>query len=138
MEDRPKLLILYASQTGNALDAAEQAAREADRRGCSVKLLSLDEYDAVSLSFKIFHFHFLTPVWFPRKYSGKFTVYLHAVTFSISQIALPYESAVVFVVSTTGQGDTPDSMKVRLRICPNNDMNSHNDRNYYILAPCLC
>ncbi|PON78209.1 Flavodoxin-like [Parasponia andersonii] len=72
MEDRPKLLTLYASQTGNALDAAEQVAREADRRGCSVRLLSLDEYDAV---------------------------------------ALPHETAVVFVVSTTGQGDTPDSMK---------------------------
>ncbi|XP_024026130.1 NADPH-dependent diflavin oxidoreductase 1 isoform X1 [Morus notabilis] len=72
MEERPKLLILYATQTGNALDAAEQVAREADRRGCSVKLLSVDEYDAVSL---------------------------------------PHESAVVFVVSTTGQGDTPDSMK---------------------------
>ncbi|PON93484.1 Flavodoxin-like [Trema orientale] len=72
MEDRPKLLILYASQTGNALDAAEQVAREADRRGCSVRLLSLDEYDAV---------------------------------------ALPHETAVVFVVSTTCQGDTPDSMK---------------------------
>ncbi|XP_030482770.2 NADPH-dependent diflavin oxidoreductase 1 isoform X1 [Cannabis sativa] len=72
MEDRPKLLILYASQTGNALDAAEQLAREADLRGCLVKLFSLDEYDPVSL---------------------------------------PYESAVVFFVSTTGQGDTPDSMK---------------------------
>lgn len=51
MEERPKLLILYATQTGNALDAAEQVAREADRRGCSVKLLSVDEYDAVSLPF---------------------------------------------------------------------------------------
>lgn len=72
MEERPKLLILYATQTGNALDAAEQVAREADRKGCSVKLLSLDEFDAVSL---------------------------------------PHMGAVIFVVSTTGQGDTPDSMK---------------------------
>ena len=29
-----------------------------------------------------------------------------------SQGLLPHEEAVIFVVSTTGQGDTPDSMKV--------------------------
>ncbi|KAB1209832.1 NADPH-dependent diflavin oxidoreductase 1 [Morella rubra] len=73
MEDRPKLLILYATQTGNALDAAERVAREAERRACLVKLLSMDEYDVSSL---------------------------------------PYEGTVIFVVSTTGQGDTPDPMKV--------------------------
>ena len=28
------------------------------------------------------------------------------------QSLLPQEQAVIFVVSTTGQGDTPDSMKV--------------------------
>ncbi|KAM5580970.1 NADPH-dependent diflavin oxidoreductase 1 [Rosa sericea] len=73
MEERPKkLLILYATQTGNALDAAERMGREAERRGCSVHLLSLDQYDAS---------------------------------------CLPQEGAVIFVVSTTGQGDTPDSMK---------------------------
>ncbi|KAF3443896.1 hypothetical protein FNV43_RR13586 [Rhamnella rubrinervis] len=72
MADRPKLLVLYATQTGNALDAAEQVGGEAGRRGCAVKLLSLDEYDAS---------------------------------------CLPREGAVVFVVSTTGQGDAPDSMK---------------------------
>ncbi|KAL6136748.1 hypothetical protein ACLB2K_062043 [Fragaria x ananassa] len=73
MEARPKkLLILYATETGNALDAAERIGREAERRGCSVRLLSLDQYDAS---------------------------------------CLPQEGAVIFVVSTTGQGDTPDSMK---------------------------
>lgn len=51
MEDRAKPLILYATQTGNALDAAERVAREAERRGCTVNLLSMDEYDAVSLPF---------------------------------------------------------------------------------------
>jgi sulfite reductase alpha subunit-like flavoprotein len=50
MEERPKKpLILYATQTGNALDAAERMGREAERRGCSVHLLSLDQYDAVRL-----------------------------------------------------------------------------------------
>ncbi|KAJ8775393.1 hypothetical protein K2173_023158 [Erythroxylum novogranatense] len=67
-----KLLILYASQTGNALDAAERIGREAERRGSPVTLYSTDEYEAVSL---------------------------------------PLEEIVIFVVSTTGQGDTPDSMK---------------------------
>ncbi|WRX32075.1 Oxidoreductase FAD/NAD(P)-binding - like 8 [Theobroma cacao] len=70
-----KLLILYATQTGNALDAAERIAREAERRACLVVIRSTDEYDASSL---------------------------------------PEEDAVIFVVSTTGQGDAPDSMKAML------------------------
>ncbi|KAL9148296.1 hypothetical protein ABFS82_12G032800 [Erythranthe guttata] len=68
-----KLLILYASQTGNAMDAAERLVREAERRGCpSVCLLSVDEFQPSDL---------------------------------------PNKEAVIFVVSTTGQGDNPDSMK---------------------------
>lgn len=43
-----KLLILYATQTGNALDAAEQIYREAERRGCPVVIRSIDDYDIVS------------------------------------------------------------------------------------------
>lgn len=73
MEDRPKVVILYATQTGNALDAAERMAREAERRACPHLLLSIDQYDVSSL---------------------------------------PHEDTIIFVVSTTGQGDTPDSMKV--------------------------
>lgn len=73
-EEKPnKLLILYASQTGNALDAAERIGRESERRGCPVVVRSVDDYDAR---------------------------------------CLPEEDTVIFVVSTTGQGDTPDSMKV--------------------------
>ncbi|CAB4304916.1 unnamed protein product [Prunus armeniaca] len=46
MEERPKkLLILYATQTGNALDVAERVGREAERRGCPVHLISIDQYD---------------------------------------------------------------------------------------------
>lgn len=57
MEERPMLLILYATQTGNALDVAEQVGREAERRACAVRLLSLDEYDAVSQkSYTSFYF----------------------------------------------------------------------------------
>ncbi|KAM1324194.1 hypothetical protein PS2_044984 [Malus domestica] len=69
---RKKLLMLYATQTGNALDVAERVGREAERRGCPVHLLSLDQYDARCLA---------------------------------------QEGTVIFVVSTTGQGDTPDPMK---------------------------
>uniref|UniRef100_A0A6N2LDX9 NADPH-dependent FMN and FAD-containing oxidoreductase n=1 Tax=Salix viminalis TaxID=40686 RepID=A0A6N2LDX9_SALVM len=66
------LLILYATQTGNALDAAERIGRDAERRGCAASVSSIDDFDASSL---------------------------------------PHRDTVIFVVSTTGQGDTPDSMK---------------------------
>ncbi|KAL3527059.1 hypothetical protein ACH5RR_011715 [Cinchona calisaya] len=75
MEDEPgkkKLPILYASETGNAMDAAERLGREAERRRCPVSVLSIDDFDPKSL---------------------------------------PSEETVIFVVSTTGQGDIPDSMK---------------------------
>ncbi|KAK9027459.1 hypothetical protein V6N11_067294 [Hibiscus sabdariffa] len=72
-----KLLILYATQTENALDVAERIAREAERRACTPLIHSTDEYDASSL---------------------------------------PAQDTVIFVVSTTGQGDTPDSMKARLTL----------------------
>ncbi|KAL5071793.1 hypothetical protein RYX36_022680 [Vicia faba] len=72
MQHQHRLLILYATQTGNALDAAERLAREAERRSCPNKLLSLHDYD-------------------PN--------------------LLPQEEDIIFVVSTTGQGDSPDSMK---------------------------
>lgn len=74
MEEKPKkLLILYASETGNAIDAAERLGREAERRGCPVLLLSVDDFDPSSL---------------------------------------PDQEIVIFVVSTTGQGENPDSIKV--------------------------
>ncbi|KAL6519569.1 multidrug-resistance type transporter [Orobanche hederae] len=68
-----QLLILHASQTGNAMDAAERLGREAKRHGCPcVCVLSIDEF---------------------RPHD------------------LPNKEAVIFVVSTTGQGENPDSMK---------------------------
>ncbi|KAH6799268.1 Flavodoxin family protein [Perilla frutescens var. frutescens] len=68
-----QLLILFASQTGNAMDAAERLGREAERRGCpSVAVLPMDEFHPSDL---------------------------------------PNKEALIFVVSTTGQGDNPDSMK---------------------------
>ncbi|XP_021887963.1 NADPH-dependent diflavin oxidoreductase 1-like [Carica papaya] len=85
-ENTSKLLILYASQTGNALDAAERIGREAEHRGCTVKVFSIDEFDA---SF------------------------------------LPHEDTVIFVVSTTGQGDPPDSMKVFWRFLLQRNLSRH-------------
>lgn len=87
MEMKSKtLLILYATQTGNALDVAERIAREAERRACTVVIRSTDDYDANSL---------------------------------------PAEDTVIFVVSTTGQGDTPDSMKVFWRFLLQRNLGSH-------------
>lgn len=47
-EKRSRLLVLFASQTGNAMDAAERVGREAERGGCpSVTVLSMERFDAV-------------------------------------------------------------------------------------------
>ena len=48
MEKARSLLILYATETGNALDAAERLGREAERRSCPVRLFSLDGFHPVS------------------------------------------------------------------------------------------
>jgi len=48
-----KLLILYATQTGNALDAAERLAREAERRACPINLLSLHQYHPVCFQCRV-------------------------------------------------------------------------------------
>lgn len=53
MEENNKLLILYATQTGNAIDAAERIQREAERRCCPVTLLPIDAFDAISYNFNV-------------------------------------------------------------------------------------
>lgn len=65
-------LILYASQTGNALDAADRIGREAARRHFRPRVCSVSCYNPAQL---------------------------------------PTEDVVIFVASTAGQGDPPDSMK---------------------------
>lgn len=48
VDDPPeRLLILYATETGNALDVAERVGREAGRLGCPVAIFSTDDFDAV-------------------------------------------------------------------------------------------
>ncbi|CAM6037539.1 unnamed protein product [Sphagnum compactum] len=67
-----KLVILYATQTGNAQDVAERMGREARRHHLQPLVVSMHAYNPSSL---------------------------------------PGERYVLFVVSTTGQGDPPDSMR---------------------------
>lgn len=45
--DRRDLLILYATETGYALDIAEQVARELQQREFTIRLLSTDSYPGV-------------------------------------------------------------------------------------------
>lgn len=47
--DERKLLILYATETGNSLDAAERIAREARRRHFQCKVAGVDEYQSQDL-----------------------------------------------------------------------------------------
>lgn len=55
-EKQDRLLVLYASQTGTAADAAERVGREAERGGCpSVDVLSMDTFDPVSQLLLLFH-----------------------------------------------------------------------------------
>lgn len=72
MGDRQKILVLYATQTGNAQDVAERVGREAARHHFQPVVESMHLYDPNDL---------------------------------------PQERFVVFVVSTTGQGDPPESMR---------------------------
>lgn len=71
-----QFLILYATETGNALDAAERIAREALRRHIRTSIHSVDSYTPQSLI---------------------------------------DEPIVVFVLSTTGSGEEPRSMKTLWR-----------------------
>lgn len=44
-----RLLVIYASETGNAMDAAERVGRQAERGGCpAVDVLPMDSFDPVS------------------------------------------------------------------------------------------
>jgi hypothetical protein len=85
----------------------------------SVLLVKLSEEPALStfsLSinmilydfFSVFPFSILS-FFFQNIFILKFKIFLMG---CLVQSLLPQEEAVIFVVSTTGQGDTPDAMKV--------------------------
>lgn len=77
VENTRDIVILYGSQTGNAIDVSERIGEELQRKWFRItKFMSMDDY-------------------------------------AQSQISnLIQEKIVIFVASTTGQGDTPDNMKV--------------------------
>lgn len=87
-----EILIIYATETGNSLDVAEQIAREAQRRLFKVRVVSTDEYPLVRLLYS----HVL-----PAKVSILVT-YLKE--------DLVQESTIIFVLSTTGTGQEPRAM----------------------------
>ena len=82
------LLVLYGSETGTSQDLAEQIWREGYRRNVPVKVMSFDDFDMnVSLlfcSFEVSHSLFQT---------------------------LPQQDFVIFLVSTSGQGELPVNMR---------------------------
>lgn len=51
--EQQRMLILYATTTGNALDAAEQIFREAALRGFNVEIASVDEYPLVRCFYQL-------------------------------------------------------------------------------------
>ncbi len=87
--ERPyDILILYATEAGNALDVAEQIGREALRRRRRIRLVSTDSYPLVGTSSS--NGNHLPDELFKED--------------------LVNESLAVFVVSTTGSGIEPRSM----------------------------
>jgi sulfite reductase alpha subunit-like flavoprotein len=108
---RPSLLILFGSQTGCAADVANTLARDARRRHFDPRLLAMDDYDKVPQ-----HSAGSTPV-------GRLSQFhTNLLTLSASQLSLPSESLVVFVVSTSGQGESPDNMKHTWRFLLRKDL----------------
>ena len=83
------LLILYATETGNAQDAADYIARECRRICFQCRVESVDSYSLV------------------RSHQ---LVIIYTINRSLFQTDLISENIVVFVVSTTGSGVEPRSM----------------------------
>lgn len=82
------LLILYASETGNAQDCAERLGREVRRKSRRCVIMGMDEFDIVS------------PTIRPE---GRWDRAHH-------QLELPSTPLVVFITSTHGRGDPPPAM----------------------------
>lgn len=80
-----RLTVLYGSQTGNSEDVAEHIGHEARRRLLTTAVSAFDEFD---IRFLLHHRMLIT--------AGR---------------GLLDQTFVVFICSTTGQGEEPDNMK---------------------------
>jgi sulfite reductase alpha subunit-like flavoprotein len=87
-----ELLILYASETGNSQDAANTIASRARRRRINVRCYSIDTYAFVSYV----------------DYMGPLITNPYIMN---CQEQFPQEKCVIFVCSTTGDGDIPLPMR---------------------------
>ena len=90
-EQERRLLILYATETGNAQDIADRVARAARRLQFRSQIMSVDRYSLVCRFSIMVHIFCLKP-------------------FLSWQENLIIEELVIFVVSTTGSGIEPRSM----------------------------
>ncbi len=79
-----KLSVLYASQTGNAEHIAKHFAAEAAKLGVETLCLAMEEHEKV-------------------RFSGT------ATALTLQQADIQGSSLVVFITSTTGDGDPPDN-----------------------------
>ena len=86
MDPRP-LLILYATESGNAQDVADIIARTCRRAWFRARVMSIDTYPSVRQTEKKLQM-LMTPI----------------------QADLVAEELVIFIVSTTGSGQEPRSM----------------------------
>ncbi len=87
---------------GCACDVANQIAFESHRYHFDPHVYAMDEYEIVTLH--------LTHTY--ASYSSRRISFINVLCVYACQGALSSESAVIFVTSTTGQGEAPDNMQV--------------------------
>ena len=103
MSSSRSLLILYATETGNAQDTADRIARQCRRIAFQCRVLSMDAYSVVGTML-----------------NNRVALLIHK-QFS-SQPELIAEKFVIFVVSTTGSGTEPRSMTSLWRMLLRSDL----------------
>jgi sulfite reductase alpha subunit-like flavoprotein len=104
MSSLRSLLILYATETGNAQDAADRIARQCRRIAFHCRVLSMDAYSVVG-------------IMLGNESSCYSKTHTHP-----SQPELISEKLVIFVVSTTGSGTEPRSMASLWRMLLRSDL----------------
>lgn len=95
-QDKPqKVLILFASETGNAQNTAERVGREIKRRGGRCTVESMQDFDIVCRSIG----------------SAVHALVADALRHSSqAQVDLPHIPLLILITSTHGRGDPPPAM----------------------------